>query len=215
MHQRIIRNGKKKPSKRWGRQRVSAVDSGLPPKPVIQRKIVDSSGNVSKGKVMAKIYAGDYLVTNDGRVFTMNFQGGRYHQQKCRLKDSGYPRAHIHGKDMLVHRLVAECFIPNPHGYPVINHIDGVKTNNHVSNLEWCTPADNVRHAVRTGLLSHEMLLWITTRPHPKKLLFNKRQIAEIRKMLAEKIPSRVIAAKYGCSPSTIDNVRRNRYYKE
>lgn len=197
-------------------QRVSMDALKLPPKPVIKRTVPDSGGcNVPMRKVMAKIYAGDYLVTNDGRVFTMNFQDGRYHQQKCRLKDSGYKRANIHGRDMLVHRLVAECFIPNPHGYPVINHIDGVKTNNHVSNLEWCTPADNVRHAVRTGLLSHEMLLWITTRPHPKKLLFNKRQIAEIRKMLAEKIPSRVIAAKYGCSPSTIDNVRRNRYYKE
>jgi len=166
-------------------------------------------------KVMAKIYAGRYLVTDDGRVFTMAFPHGRYHQQKCRLKDTGYRRANIHGKDRLVHRLVAESFIPNPHGYPVINHIDGIKTNNHVSNLEWCTPADNVRHAVRTGLLSHEMLLWITNRPHPKKLLFNDSQIKQIRKMLAEKIPSRVIAEKFKCSPSTIDNVRRNRYYKE
>ncbi len=166
-------------------------------------------------KVRAKIYVGRYLVTDDGRVFTMGLSNGRYNEQLCRLKAEGYKRANVRGKDKLVHRLVAECFIPNPHGYPVINHIDGVKTNNHVSNLEWCTVKENVRHAVRTGLLSHEMLLWITTRPHPKKLLFNKRQIKKIRQMLAEKIPCRVIAVQYGCSESTIDNIRRYKYYKD
>ena len=51
-----------------------------------------------------------------------------------------------------VHRLVAMAFIPNPDGLETVNHKDGDKSNNAVSNLEWMTRLDNVRHAWRTGL---------------------------------------------------------------
>lgn len=51
-----------------------------------------------------------------------------------------------------VHRLVAEAFLPNPQQLPVINHIDGNKENNHVSNLEWSTHSNNNQHALDTGL---------------------------------------------------------------
>lgn len=50
-----------------------------------------------------------------------------------------------------VHRLVAEAFIPNPNGLPIVNHIDCDLRNNSVENLEWCTQADNLKHMEMLG----------------------------------------------------------------
>lgn len=55
-------------------------------------------------------------------------------------------------KQFLLHILVAKHFIPNPYDHPQVNHIDGDKTNNTVSNLEWVSAVENAQHALRTGL---------------------------------------------------------------
>lgn len=51
-----------------------------------------------------------------------------------------------------IHRLLGQAFIPNPENNAHINHIDGIKTNNMLDNLEWSTPKENSQHAVDNGL---------------------------------------------------------------
>ena len=73
---------------------------------------------------------------------------------KLTLKSIGYYQVGISNngvsKSALVHRLVAEAFIPNPLKKSQVNHKDGVKTNNNVDNLEWTTPQENTLHAYRS-----------------------------------------------------------------
>ena len=72
------------------------------------------------------------------------------------IKDTGYLGVSLwrgnQGETHYVHRLVAEAHVPNPDDKPEVNHKDGVRTNPHSSNLEWCTRLENVEHAIQTGL---------------------------------------------------------------
>lgn len=76
----------------------------------------------------------------------------------CRLSvnSKGYENVSINGKLHKVHRLVAEAFIPNPQGLPQVNHKDGNKLNNEVSNLEWATASQNTKHAYEMGLMNKQ-----------------------------------------------------------
>lgn len=114
--------------------------------------------------------SGIYRITSDGRVFTqtkrkiplvgkgMEFLGKfKYILEPEReltyaLNNRGYLSVGIRRKTHMVHRLVAQAFIPNPENKPCVNHRDGNKQNNSVSNLEWCTIKENNLHARQTGL---------------------------------------------------------------
>lgn len=101
-----------------------------------------------------KGYEGLYKVSNTGKV--KSFQRNREKFLSDKYYENGYLRASLsknkEKKKVLIHRLVAETFIPNPENKPEVNHIDGNKKNNNASNLEWCTRCENVKHAWETGL---------------------------------------------------------------
>lgn len=89
-----------------------------------------------------------YLVYEDGKVQnknTLRFLKPDVNRgyKRVTLCHDGITTRH------LVHRLVAEAFVPNPEGKPHVNHLDGNPSNNNVDNLEWCTPSENEYHSYR------------------------------------------------------------------
>ncbi len=82
-----------------------------------------------------------------GKAKLMKSSGLRGYRQ-IRLSHEGK------AKTVLVHRLVAEAFLPNPEGLPMVNHLDSNKANNAHTNLEWCTQLGNMRHAASSGRLA-------------------------------------------------------------
>lgn len=99
-----------------------------------------------------KGYEGIYQIDEYGNVFS--FHTNRF--LKPAATSWGYLTVELFkngkGKTHKIHRMVAEAFVPNVDGKPLINHKDGNKQNNHFENLEWCTYSENLKHAWDMGL---------------------------------------------------------------
>lgn len=91
----------------------------------------------------------DYEVNNLGDV--RNKKTNRILKPQLNRTD-GYYRVALNGKCYYVHRLVADAFFDGDHDKIDVNHIDGNRLNNKLSNLEWCTRKENIRHAYINGL---------------------------------------------------------------
>ena len=91
-----------------------------------------------------KGYEGQYLIDENGNIYSLP----RHKEMSVHYSVDGYKKVSLtlynKTKQHMVHRLVAETFIPNPEGLPIINHKDENKTNNNVNNLEWCTYRYNI-----------------------------------------------------------------------
>ena len=116
----------------------------------------------------------------------------------------GYLRTQFDGKTRTVHRVIASAFLPAEEGKIFVNHIDGNKSNNTVSNLEWCTREENIQHAYSHGLI------------HPKVGASNGRcklsceDVSFIREHYVprhKEFGAKPLSIKFGVAPQTITAV--------
>jgi hypothetical protein len=162
-------------------------------------------------------YEGYYQVSNLGRVKSLQRTvygrkgSARPVQEKVlspRINKYGYSTTVITSggfkRYVSVHRLVAIAFIPNPDNLPQVNHINGIKTDNRVENLEWVTAKENVRHSYdvlnRKGFSARG-----TARKNAK---MNDEIVADIKREIEKGTSLVVLAKKYGVVYKSIHQIK-------
>ena len=112
-----------------------------------------------------------YFISDDGKVYCNLGKGNRNKNKTVemyevipRLTKTGYARIYARNditnkrKDLYIHRLVAQNFIPNPEGKECVNHINCIRNDNRVENLEWCTIKENNDHTAEQKHLVRDSL---------------------------------------------------------
>lgn len=152
----------------------------------------------------------NYLISNYGRIYsklknkimTPHIQQKGYH--RIPLPYMGKYTNHF------VHRLVALAFIPNPKNYPQVNHIDCVKTNNHVSNLEWCTNQMNSDHAYKNGR--------VCSLPKGEKhhsAILKEKTVLKIREQFKQGYTRKMLAKKFKIKVHHVKDIIARRSWKD
>ena len=149
-------------------------------------------------------YIGLYQISNFGRVKSKKKIISKH------ITSSGYYRITLYNygnkKHLKIHRLVAQAFILNPENKPQINHIDGDKLNNHVSNLEWCTAKENINHSFKIGLINQ-----CGENNNANKL--TNKEILEIRD-LSGILTQTKIAEKYNITQAQVSHIINKKAWK-
>ena len=144
----------------------------------------------------------DYAITEKGDIY--NEKTKRY--LKASASNTGYLTVYVDGKNRLLHRLLAQTFIPNPDDLPCVNHKDGNKLNNDISNLEWCTYGENERHAYKTGLKKCRFMGGENSANH-KLTEADVKFIRDNYKRYDKLYGAKPLSIKFNVTPSCITNI--------
>lgn len=156
-----------------------------------------------------KGYEGSYKISNWGRVKSLARKGGfSFLKEKiCKLQMlSGYYFANLfkncYGKKKGVHNLVANAFIENLYNKPIVNHINGIKKDNRVENLEWSNNSENMKHAYKMGLSKPQRGM-----NHGRRKI-NEMTVLEIRKKYySNQLNQHQLAKIYNLNQSHISDI--------
>ena len=156
-------------------------------------------------------YGYHYFATDDGHIYSEHLKRNiseyfdKDGYKKVRLSNGDGSR-----KVFSVHRLVLETFEPNENSANLqVNHKDGDKTNNALSNLEWVTCKENINHAYRLGLYSN-----IGDNNNGDHILNSKQVYEIILLLLQHELTIQAIADKYHVSKRAIENIKYKRTWK-
>lgn len=162
-----------------------------------------------------------YLASNLGRIKTLEktrytHKGNiaRIYPEKIMLfhsNDRGYLQVSLsnhNGKKCLrVNRLIAMAFLENENNLPQVNHINGIKTDNKVDNLEWCDQAFNNKHARDMGLNKN-----FGNTHHQSKL--KEADVTEIRRLFSEGKTQKELSLSYSVTIAQISNIVNRKLWK-
>lgn len=170
-----------------------------------------SSADVGKAGAWLPIkrWNGRYEVSSEGKVRRLD---GFFPKQW--VNQNGYLMVRLSSPRAIerVHRLVAECFIPNPHQKPCVNHLNNNPADNHVENLEWCTQRENIAHADAQGRMQRNF--WTGKRSPNAKL--TDKQVSEIKlEYRTGKVSWRMLADKFTMSKRAIGRILRGENYAD
>lgn len=147
-------------------------------------------------------YDGLYEVSNTGRIASLKYQRKI---RKLGKHLGGYLQVNLSKNGIverkLVHRLVTRSFLGEAEDGQQVNHKNGVKTDNMIENLEYCTPSDNKKHSFRIGLESH-----VGEKHNRAKLTNNK--VMQIHDLLKIGMKHVDIAKKLGVHRTTVSQIR-------